>query len=110
MIAQGPNAAGSEKSDILADIVAQVLSAGATEFEVAYKDGQEEIFAMKGPVGFGIVSLRSSTDEAKELRAQLYALKKKRRKIKIHGVDYLLLGEIFDSFGEDAFRVSIMPG
>ena len=107
MIARNSKATGSTKPDILTNIVVQVLSAGATEFEVEYKDGQEEVCVMRGPIGFGIASLPSSSEEAKELRAQLYALKKKRRKIELDGVDHVLRVEIFDSFGEDAFRVSI---
>jgi hypothetical protein len=43
------------------------------------------------------------------LRAQLYRLEKKSRQIEMDGVDYLLRSEIFDSFGEDAFRVTITP-
>ena len=109
MIASRSDASGSEKPDILTNIVAQVLSAGAIEFEVEYKDENEEICVMRGPIGFGIASLPSSSDEAKELRAQLYGLKKKRRMIVVDGVDYLLRVEIFDSFGEDAFRVTVTP-
>jgi hypothetical protein len=104
------NSASPNKPDLLANIVAQVLSEGATEFEVEYKDGEEQVCVMRGPIGFGILSLQSSSDEAKELRAQLYDLKKRRRKIEIDRVDYVLRVEVFDSFGEDAFRVSIAPG
>jgi hypothetical protein len=110
MIAPRPDAAGSNKPDVLACIVTQVLSAGATEFEVEYKDGHEEICVMRGPIGFGIASLRSSSDEAQELRAQLYAAKKKRKKLAVADMNYVLVVEVFDSFGEDAFRVAIVPG
>jgi hypothetical protein len=107
MTGRNPKSATPQKSGILTSIVTDVLSAGATEFEVEYKDGHEEICVMRGPIGFGIASLRSGSNDAKELRAQLYASQKKRRKLKIDGIDYLLHVEIFDSFGEDAFRVSI---
>ena len=110
MIVRNSNSESANKPDILTSIVVQVLAAGATEFEVEYKDGQEEVCVMRGPIGFGIASLKSASEEAKELRAQLYAIKKKRRKIEIDGVDHCLGVEIFDSFGEDAFRVSIAPG
>ncbi len=108
MITPTRKAAGIFQSDILTRIVSEVLTAGATEFEVEYKDGNEEICMMHGPVGFGIASLPAASDEARQLRAQLYGLKnKKRAKLKVDGMEYRLHVEIFDSFGEDAFRVSI---
>lgn len=109
MTGRNPKAAASARSDILTDIVARVLSAGATEFEVEYKDRHEEVCAMRGPIGFRIASLPSASPPAKELRSQLYDLKKKRKKITIDGASYSLRVEVFDSFGEDAFRVTITP-
>ena len=49
---------------------------------------------------------RSSAD-AKELRGNLYAAAKKPVRTVIGGQVYLLKVRIFDSFGEDAFAVSI---
>jgi hypothetical protein len=109
MIAPNPDAAGSDKPDVLAGVVSGVLHGGATEFEVEYKDGQEEICVMNGPLGCGIGALPSGSDEAKELRQQLYALKNKPGKIFYHGMEYVLRVKIWDSFGEDAFRVKITP-
>ncbi len=104
-----PGTSGSKKSDILTRIVGLVLDAGATDFEAEYKDSHAEICAMRGPIGFGIASLRSSSDGAKELMAKLYSLKKKLGRVRVGGVDYTLRVEIFDSFGENAYRVSIRP-
>ena len=36
--------------DVLAEVVARVVAAGATEFEVEYKDGEEHVAAFNGPV------------------------------------------------------------
>ena len=93
--------------DVLAEVVARVLAAGATEFEVEYKDHEEHVVAFSGAVGVGVATFRSDSEDAHELRSQLYALKKKRRKIIRAGVEYRLSVKIFDSFGEDAFRVTI---
>ena len=93
--------------DVLAQVVARVLATGATEFEVEYKDGEELVVAFSGAVGIGVAAFRSNSDDAQDLRQQLYALKKKRRKIIHAGVEYGLRVKIFDSFGEDAFRVTI---
>ena len=93
--------------DVLAEVVAFVLSTGATEFEVEYKDGEEQVVAFRGTVGVGVTAFRSDSDAAQELRRQLYALNKKRRKIIHAGIEYVLRVKVFDSFGEDAFRVTI---
>ena len=62
---------------------------------------------MKSGVGVGIASFRSSSPEAKSLRNELYALAKKRQRAKIDEHTYELRARIFDSFGEDAFRVEL---
>jgi hypothetical protein len=93
--------------DVVAEVVARVLATGATEFEVEYKDGEELVVAFNGAVGVGVAAFRSGSADAQELRRQLYALKKKKRKITHAGVEYALRVEIFDSFGEDAFRGTI---
>ena len=93
--------------DVLAEVVAFVLSTGATEFEVEYKDGEEHVVAFSGTVGVGVTTCRSDSDDAQELRRQLHALNKKRRKIIHAGIEYVLRVKVFDSFGEDAFRVTI---
>ena len=94
--------------DVLAEVVARVLAAGATEFEVEYKDGEEHVVAFSGAAGVGVAAFCSDSDDAQELRRQLYALNKKRRKIIHAGVECGLRVKIFDSFGEDAFRCTII--
>jgi hypothetical protein len=93
--------------DVLAEVVAFVLSLGATEFEVEYKEGEEHVVAFSGTVGVGVTTFRSDSADAQELRRHLYALNKKRRKIIRAGIEYVLRVKAFDSFGEDAFRVTI---
>ena len=63
--------------------------------------------AFSGAVGIGVAAFRSDSDDAQDLRQQLYALNKKRRKTIHAGVEYELRVKIFDSFGEDAFRATI---
>jgi hypothetical protein len=104
-----PSAPGSEKPDILADIVARVLAAGATDFEAEDEDGREQVCAMKGLKGFGVASFRSDSQEARELRKRLSALKEKPGKITIQGVEYVLRAMVWDSCGEGWFRVKIKP-
>ena len=63
--------------------------------------------AFSGAVGVGVAAFPSDSEDAQELRRQLYAVNKKSRKIIHAGVEYGLRVKIFDSFGEDAFRVTI---
>ena len=93
--------------DVLAEVVARVLAAGATEFEVEYEDGEEHVVAFSGAVGVGVAAFPSASEDGQDLRRQLYAVSKKRRKILHAGAEYGLRVKIFDSFGEDAFRVTI---
>ena len=95
-------------TNILIHIVDQVLAAGATKFQVEYKDGQEHICVLHGAVGFGIAALQSSSAEAQDLRVQLYSLGKKPGTLEIDRIVYQMRVQIFDSFGEDAFRVEIV--
>jgi hypothetical protein len=100
-------AAIARNPDVLAEVVGRVLATGATEFEVEYKDREERVVAFSGAVGIGVAAFRSDSDDARDLRHQLYALKKKCRKIMHAGVEYELRVKIFDSIGEDAFRGTI---
>ena len=92
---------------MLLDLVARVIDAGATEMEVEYKAGREEVFAVCCGIGVGIASLNSTSEEARSLRKELYAIGKKKRVVRISATAYVLRVRIFGSFGEDAFHVTI---
>ena len=93
--------------DVLAEVVARVLTVGATNFEMEYKEGEEHVVAFSGAVGVEVSALPSASEDGQVLRRQLYAASKKRRKILHAGAEYGLRVKIFDSFGENAFRVTI---
>ena len=97
----------SPQNDILARLVLEALQHGADELDVEYKNGHEEVCAMKSNIGIGIASIKSSSEKAVELRERLYAMTRKRETITIQGTSYHLKAKIYDSFGEDAFRVAI---
>jgi hypothetical protein len=94
-------------SSVLIDVVTKVLAVGATTFEVEHKDGSERVFACNGALGVGVEEYRSDSASAEGLRRELYALRRKGKKITVSGVEYLLRVRIFDSFGENAFRVTV---
>lgn len=94
---------------LLEGLCGHALSLGADSIEVEYKDGREWVFANRMGAGIGIASYKSSSADAKELRGNLYAATKKPVRAAIDGRVYILKARIFDSFGDDAFAVSIDP-
>ena len=99
----------SKPKTLLEDLCAHALSCGAESLEVEYKDGREWVFVRKGDTAFGAANFGSSSREAKELRENLYAARKKTVRTAIGGQVWILKVSVYDSFGEDAFRVSIDP-
>lgn len=93
--------------DLIARLVGDALRLGGNELDVEYKDGHESVCAMRNNVGIGIASLPSSSADARQLRDRLYAMTKKKDSVTIQGKSYTLKAELYDSFGEDAFRVAI---
>jgi len=84
------------------------IEMGAYEIEIEYKDGYEEITVLKNEVGYGIAKLDSVSEEASSLRNQLYSLQENKQGIiRINGTEYKLRIEIYESFGEDVFRLII---
>ena len=94
-----------KQKSIVEGLVAKAMSAGADGLDIEYKDGYEEVCAMKGPIGFGIARFASSGADAKSLRGELYGMKKKRGRITADGCEYEVRVRTYDSFGEDAFHV-----
>ncbi len=94
---------------LLEDLCRYALSLGADSIEVERKDGCKRVFARKGNAGFGIVSYDSSSAEARRLRQNLYAAARKTVRTVLGGQSSVLRVRVFDSFGDDAFEVSIRP-
>jgi hypothetical protein len=92
---------------LLEGLCGHALSLGAESIEVEYKDRREWVFARQGALGIGIANYRSDSSDGKELRENLYAAAKKPVRTVIGGHVYILKVRVFDSFGEDAFAVSI---
>ena len=99
-----------DRMSIIEEIASQTIRSGGDAVEVEYKDGYEEVFPVAGRVGTSVgIRLRSSSPEAKSLREGLYRIAKKRQCITVGGCEYELRCRIYDSFGEDAFRLEWKP-
>jgi hypothetical protein len=92
---------------IVERLAADAIRLGADVLEVEYKDGYEEVFAARGGVGYGIARFRSSSPDAVTLREGLHRVAKRKRRIVVGGSQYELRGNVYENFGEDAFRVQL---
>jgi hypothetical protein len=99
----------SRPRTLLEELCALALAIGADSMHVEYKDRREWVIANKGQTRIPMASYPSSSADGKLLRGNLYALTKKPRRTVIGGKVYILRVRTYDSFGEDAFTVSITP-
>lgn len=98
-----------QSKTILQDIAAHVLSFGCTTLDVESKAGSECVFMRQAGGSIKIATFGSSSRNAKELRENLYAASKKPVRMAYGGQVWTLRVDVHDSFGEDAFNVSIEP-
>jgi hypothetical protein len=94
---------------LLEGLCGHALSLGAQSIEMEHKDRREWVFAHKGGIGIEIANYKSSSADAKELRGNLCAAAKKPVRTVSGGQVHILKVRVFESFGEDAFEVSIEP-
>jgi DNA-binding MarR family transcriptional regulator len=95
------------RATLLEGLSGHARSLGAQSITVEYKDRREWVFANLGATSIGIANYASSGAEAKELRRDLYAAAKKLVRTVIGGQVCILRVRVFESFGEDAFEVTI---
>ncbi|MGH9387160.1 MAG: hypothetical protein ACRD2N_23060 [Vicinamibacterales bacterium] len=92
---------------ILERLATQALRRGFDTLEVENKDGFEEVCGLKDGIGFGIARVRSSSPEGAALRRELYGSLKKAQRVALDDAEFSLRSRVWDSFGEDAFRVTL---
>lgn len=99
----------SKRKTLLEDLCEHALSCGAESLAVEYRDHREWVYVRKGETAFGAASFESSSRDAEELRENLNAARTKPVRTAIGGKVWMLNVSVYDSFGEDAFRVRIDP-
>lgn len=92
---------------VLEQMARQALDLGADALEVEYRNGHDEVVAYMGALGREIARLDSATPQASALRQDLYATKRRLLRFNWHGQEYGLRAEVYEDFGEDAFRVEL---
>jgi len=97
----------TQQKSIVQGLVTEAIRGGADMIEVEYDEGYEEVYIRKDNVALGTDRFNASSSEAAFLRKELYDLAKKKRRIVVGDKEYELRARIYDSFGEDAFRVQL---
>src|SRR5579864_4007275 len=95
----------TKQTSTLDGLASEAIRQGADSIEIEYKDGYEEVYFMKEGAGVGM-TLPSSSPEVRSLLKELHGISKRGRRVTVDGCVYDLRVRIWDSFGEDAFRVS----
>lgn len=75
--------------------------------EVEYRDGYEEVFALSAGVGYDVARVPTSSPEGSALRRELHQLAKRRSRLTVGGVQYDIRCLVYDSFGEEVFRIEV---
>lgn len=91
---------------VLRELALEAERLGADTIEVEFNYGHEEVVFLKDGSGSGTTFDRSS-DQAKSLLKELYNLRRKKPRIAVDDGQYRLRISIYDSFGEDAFRIEL---
>jgi hypothetical protein len=102
-----PRGKHSEHNSIVQEFAAEAIRCGADMIEVEYDEGYEEVYIRKDNLALGIDRIQASSSATAFLRKELYGLTKKKRRIVVENGEYELRARIYDSFGEDAFRVQL---
>ncbi|MCK6560867.1 hypothetical protein L6R21_16860 [bacterium] len=92
--------------NILEEIASKAIRSGGNALEIEHKDGYEEIFPVSGSIGTSVgFRLKSSSEQAKSLLADLSSIAKRKRRISVDGREYELRCRVYDNFDEHAFRL-----
>jgi hypothetical protein len=97
----------AKRARMVDQLVTEAVGLGADTIQVEYRDGYEEIYVLKGGVGFEIARWPSAGRPAVALRNELHDLRKKRVTVIIRGAAYEIRTRAYDSFGEQAFEVRL---
>lgn len=94
---------------LLEKLCAHALACGGQAIEVEHRDRKEFVLVRKDAVAYGVANFASTSCEGKELLDNLNAARKKTIRMATGGAVWILKTSVYDSFGEDAFRVRIEP-
>lgn len=99
----------SKPKALLEDLCAHVFACGAQSIEVEHKQGYETVSIRKDQTLVRVAKFASSGHDARELRENLDAGRKKPTKAAIGGQVWILNVTVNEGGGKNAFRVRIDP-
>jgi hypothetical protein len=95
---------------VLEKLAAEAVAMGAHALEVEYQYRCHEVVALGATCGVGLALLPSSGAESMTLCRELTAVAyRRRRRLVLNGQAYRVRCEIYDSFGERAWRLHLEP-
>ncbi len=94
---------------LLDHLCEHVVSFKSDQIEVEHKDSVEWVYARIDNAKVKIATFPSSGRDGKELRENLAVARKKATRRILGGQVYVVAVEVYESSGEEAFRVSITP-
>src|ERR1022692_274556 len=97
------------RATLLEGLCGHALSFGSDRLDVEYDEGRECVYMRKDNTGVSIANYPRSGADARELLDNLYAVVKKPLRSALNGKVWIIGARVHDSFGEDAFHVTIKP-
>lgn len=95
------------KPSLLEQLSREALALGADALEVEYRNGHEEVVAYMGALGREIARFPSNSAASVALRRDLYDRRRRPLRLSLNGREYVVRSEVYDNFGEDAYRVNL---
>ena len=97
----------TKQRSMIQELGTEAIRRGADMIEVEYDEGYEDVYLRKDNVGITVARFKASSSKAMLLKKELYGLTKKKQRIAIENALYEFSARVYDSFGEDAFRVQL---
>ena len=93
---------------MLQEFLQEALKIGADELEFEYEDRELCVTAFRGPIGLGIRSVESNSNEGKQLIDDIKALRR-RKTVRVGETIHRVSVSKYKSFGEWAWRIKLSP-
>jgi hypothetical protein len=92
----------------LKELLKTAIEIHAELLVIEYRDGFEEVTAYSGGIGVTIDAIKSNTKESESLFEEIGSIEENNR-ITIGNDEVLLSVSSYDSFGESAYEIRILP-
>ena len=91
---------------MLEEFLRKAPQIGADELELEYEGRDLCVTAFRGPIGLGIGSVESNSNQSRQLIAEIEALRR-RKTARVGETICRISGSRYESFGESAWRIRL---